>query len=140
MNRDDATLLAQDAETRRQAQIEFHRPLVLEAGAGTGKTPTLVARVLAWILGTGWDRAVERSPEADVDGPVPTSLTLPEGLVALYETVRFADTGVSQDAVIEPRELCPRFLTQAPGFQHPDRPGQPADRAKRKISYNDFAW
>ena len=54
MNRDDATRLAQDEEARRQAQIEFRRPLVLEAGAGTGKTTALVARILAWSLGEGW--------------------------------------------------------------------------------------
>jgi len=46
-----------DEEARRLAQTEFERPLVLEAGAGTGKTTTLVARVLAWCLGPGWERA-----------------------------------------------------------------------------------
>jgi ATP-dependent helicase/nuclease subunit A len=46
-----------DAEARSRAQREFRRPLVLEAGAGTGKTATLVARVLAWCLGPGWDAA-----------------------------------------------------------------------------------
>ena len=35
----------------------FDRPLVLEAGAGTGKTATLVARIVAWCLGPGWRRA-----------------------------------------------------------------------------------
>ncbi|MEE9562731.1 MAG: UvrD-helicase domain-containing protein, partial [Thermoanaerobaculia bacterium] len=54
MNRDDASLLVQDEEARRQAQTEFRHPLVLEAGAGTGKTTTLVARILAWCLGEGW--------------------------------------------------------------------------------------
>jgi ATP-dependent helicase/nuclease subunit A len=54
VNRDDATRLEQDQEARRQAQIEFHRPLVLEAGAGTGKTTALVARILSWCLGEGW--------------------------------------------------------------------------------------
>jgi superfamily I DNA/RNA helicase len=45
-----------DAAARRLAQTDFTRPLVLEAGAGTGKTTTLVARVLAWCLGPGWVR------------------------------------------------------------------------------------
>jgi len=53
-----------DAEARRLAQTEFRRPLVLEAGAGTGKTTTLVARVLAWCLGPGWERA-EAAPERE---------------------------------------------------------------------------
>lgn len=50
-------LVARDAEARRVAQTEFERPIVLEAGAGTGKTATLVARVVAWLLGPGWESA-----------------------------------------------------------------------------------
>jgi len=46
-----------DAQARRIAQREFARPVVVEAGAGTGKTTALVARVLAWSFGPGWDRA-----------------------------------------------------------------------------------
>ena len=57
---DRMALLAADREARRLAQTEFSRPLVLEAGAGTGKTTTLVARLLAWTLGPGWERAAER--------------------------------------------------------------------------------
>ena len=51
------SLRRDDANARARAQREFVRPLVLEAGAGTGKTATLVARVLAWALGPGWQRA-----------------------------------------------------------------------------------
>jgi ATP-dependent exoDNAse (exonuclease V) beta subunit len=54
---DDARLHREDAEARQLAQREFRRPLVLEAGAGTGKTATLVARIAAWSLGEGWRRA-----------------------------------------------------------------------------------
>jgi ATP-dependent helicase/nuclease subunit A len=46
-----------DHDARLVSQTVFDRPLVLEAGAGTGKTATLVARVLAWCLGPGWRRA-----------------------------------------------------------------------------------
>jgi ATP-dependent exoDNAse (exonuclease V) beta subunit len=52
-----ADALAADRSARTAAQGEFERPLVVEAGAGTGKTATLVARILAWCLGVGWDRA-----------------------------------------------------------------------------------
>ncbi len=55
-----ALALAADREARELAQREFVRPLVLEAGAGTGKTTTLVARVLAWVLGPGWQRVETR--------------------------------------------------------------------------------
>lgn len=48
---------ARDAAARRAAQTVFDRPVVIEAGAGTGKTRTLVARVVVWCLGPGWERA-----------------------------------------------------------------------------------
>ena len=51
---------ADDTEARRRAQREFERPLLLQAGAGTGKTSVLVARVVAWCLGPGWTRAEQR--------------------------------------------------------------------------------
>lgn len=50
-----------DREARRRAQVQFDRPLALEAGAGTGKTTTLVARILAWSLHHGWMRSQMRS-------------------------------------------------------------------------------
>ena len=52
-----ATLRREDERARRAAQQIFDRPIVLEAGAGTGKTTTLVARILAWSLGPGWSKA-----------------------------------------------------------------------------------
>ncbi len=62
------TLLASrsaDARSRTLAQTEFTRPVAIEAGAGTGKTAILVARVLAWCLGPGWELARTREPEAE---------------------------------------------------------------------------
>jgi ATP-dependent helicase/nuclease subunit A len=56
-------LRARDAEARAAAQREFEHPLLIEAGAGTGKTTTLVARIVAWCLGPGWARAEERDPD-----------------------------------------------------------------------------
>ena len=56
----DQILLEQDREARRAAQTRFDRPLVLQAGAGTGKTTTLIGRLLAWTLGTGWERTAKR--------------------------------------------------------------------------------
>jgi ATP-dependent helicase/nuclease subunit A len=54
-----ARLDADDARARRLARQVFDRPLVLEAGAGTGKTTALVTRVLAWSFGPGWQRAAD---------------------------------------------------------------------------------
>ena len=59
-------LLADDESGRRAAQTEFERPLLLEAGAGTGKTTTLIHRILAWSLGSGWiTAAAELARESD---------------------------------------------------------------------------
>lgn len=79
----DPDLLARDRHARRLAQEEFHRPLVLEAGAGTGKTTTLVARVLAWSLGPGWQRAAEARPEATAEA---TAARVLGGVVAITFT------------------------------------------------------
>ena len=59
MTDDRPDLLAQDADARRLAQTEFGRPLIIEAGAGTGKTGLLTARVVAWCVGPGWERHAE---------------------------------------------------------------------------------
>jgi ATP-dependent helicase/nuclease subunit A len=52
-----AELRKLDEQARRLARGDFDRPIVLEAGAGTGKTAALVARVAVWSLTGGWDRA-----------------------------------------------------------------------------------
>jgi ATP-dependent helicase/nuclease subunit A len=63
----EADLLREaDREARRTAQRHFERPLVVQAGAGTGKTTTLIARLLAWCLGIGWDKALVRQEERAV--------------------------------------------------------------------------
>lgn len=59
----DLDLRRRDREARKAAQTLFDRPLVLQAGAGTGKTTTLVGRILAWSLGPGWERTAQRLAE-----------------------------------------------------------------------------
>jgi ATP-dependent helicase/nuclease subunit A len=51
-----------DHAARQLARSEFLRPLALEAGAGTGKTATLVQRILCWCLGPGWSRHAGQGP------------------------------------------------------------------------------
>ena len=50
-------LARRDAAARLAARTRFDAPLALEAGAGTGKTAALVARVAVWCLTGGWERA-----------------------------------------------------------------------------------
>ncbi|QDU68720.1 UvrD-helicase domain-containing protein [Engelhardtia mirabilis] len=59
MKLDRDSLRAADAAARVHATTQFDSPIVLQAGAGTGKTATLVARIVAWVTGPGWDCARE---------------------------------------------------------------------------------
>ena len=70
-----------DQATRALAQDEFARPLIVEAGAGTGKTALLVARVAAWCVGAGWDRHT-----GDEDEPSAVARRVIEGVVAITFT------------------------------------------------------
>jgi len=54
-----------DQATRGLAQDEFSKPLIVEAGAGTGKTALLVARVAAWCVGAGWRRHHDAEAKRD---------------------------------------------------------------------------
>ena len=70
--------LATDAAARALAQTEFERPLLVEAGAGTGKTTTLTARILAWSLGPGWERGSVRVAEREAAARPLATPTLPD--------------------------------------------------------------
>jgi len=49
-----------DEEARLRARTAFGVPLVVDAGAGSGKTSILVGRIVVWCLGPGWERAAAR--------------------------------------------------------------------------------
>jgi len=68
-----AAALQEDHAGRRAAVTVFDTPIYLRAGAGTGKTTTLVARILAWTTGQGWERALREDP-ARALGYSPSSL------------------------------------------------------------------
>jgi ATP-dependent exoDNAse (exonuclease V) beta subunit len=82
-----------DRAARLMAQTVFDRPLLLEAGAGTGKTATLVARLVSWCVGAGWERAERDQPpvpspgarEADADAELLAARVL-DGVVAITFT------------------------------------------------------
>ncbi len=80
-----------DAAGREAAQTQFDGTLVLEAGAGTGKTTTLVARILAWSLDRGWDAA----HQADADArPERIAADVLDGIVA----ITFTEAGAAEMA------------------------------------------
>jgi len=74
-----------DVQTRELAQREFERPVVVVAGAGTGKTTLLVARVIAWCTGPGWRRHASR-----LESPDAVARAVMEGVVAITFTEKAA--------------------------------------------------
>lgn len=78
-----------DAAARLAAQEVFDRPIALEAGAGTGKTATLVARVVAWCVGKGWELEA-----ANGDGAEEIAGRVLDGVVA----VTFTDDAAAEMA------------------------------------------
>jgi len=56
MLENSSTLRAEDQQARAFALEEFAKPVVLIAGAGTGKTTALVRRLVVWALHQGWER------------------------------------------------------------------------------------
>jgi ATP-dependent helicase/nuclease subunit A len=95
-----ADLLARDREARSLAQARFDRPLVLEAGAGTGKTTTLIARLLSWCLGAGWEKALRSAPPRSAPS-ASTGGGAAGGQVAAVETP--AGAGAAAEAAAGPR-------------------------------------
>ncbi len=85
-----------DHAARLAAQTCFERPLVLEAGAGTGKTGVLVARIVAWGVGPGWVRAEARCPSEPREGA-----TEREGRVAADALSRVAAITFTEAAAAE---------------------------------------
>ena len=86
-----------DAESRRVAQTCFDRPVVLEAGAGTGKTTCLVHRIVAWCVGEGWDLQLGRLllESADSIAP-PDDETIAERVLARVAAITFTEMAAAE--------------------------------------------
>lgn len=103
-------LRQRDRDARRAAQTRFDAPLVLQAGAGTGKTTTLIGRLLSWSLGLGWDRAVQRFAERAAARPfgLPEEVT-PERVAAevlgRVVAITFTEAAAAEMAGRAAREL-----------------------------------
>jgi superfamily I DNA/RNA helicase len=50
-------LTRSDTEARLAVRTRFDGAIVLDVGAGTGKTTALVARISAWLIDRGFDEA-----------------------------------------------------------------------------------
>jgi ATP-dependent helicase/nuclease subunit A len=116
-----------DAHARRLARTLFDRPLVIEAGAGTGKTTVLVTRIVAWCLGPGWERARSGLPG---EHPDRVGAQVARGVVAItFTEAAAAEMGTRlADALrdVEAGEP-PRWL---PADALPPDPAARAERAR----------
>jgi ATP-dependent helicase/nuclease subunit A len=100
-----------DRAARKEAQRRFYHPLILEAGAGTGKTTTLIGRLLAWTLGVGWQRVLDEraarpaarpalKPEGEAS-PERTAADVLRGVVA----ITFTEAAAAEMAARAAQEL-----------------------------------
>jgi ATP-dependent helicase/nuclease subunit A len=99
-----------DREARRAAQTRFDRSLVLEAGAGTGKTTTLIGRLLAWTLGPGWEKAARRLAERAAANPFRRAETVDQDRTAAevlgrVVAITFTEAAAAEMAGRAAREL-----------------------------------
>jgi ATP-dependent helicase/nuclease subunit A len=117
---DDARTI--DATGRRVAQTCFDRPLLVQAGAGTGKTLVLVGRLVAWCMGPGWEE-----PETAAS-PESVAARVLGGVVAITFTEAAAAEMASRvaDTLRAVRDGQPPL-----GFEDAALPEAPAERSRR---------
>ena len=77
--------LPADQAHREAARTSFSAPVVMEAGAGTGKTAVLVTRTITWLLDVGWARHVTVDRNAEE-----TAARVADGVLALTFTEKAA--------------------------------------------------
>ena len=123
---DGAARRAEDGEARLRAQREFERPLLLQAGAGTGKTSVLVARVVVWCLGPGWIRAEQRLAARDeAREPDAVAARVLERVVAI--TFTEAAAAEMEERIGRTLQRLGQDLAPPPETLHLDSEALPAD-------------
>ncbi len=125
-----AELRGGDAQARRLAQREFGVPLVLEAGAGTGKTAALVARVLAWSLGPGWERA-EAALRAGAGAETPPPERVAARALSRVVAITFTEAAAAEMATRVDAALCEIECGELPiGVDAEALPAEPVRRSR----------
>jgi ATP-dependent helicase/nuclease subunit A len=133
----EPALRAADRAARKEAQRRFDRPLVLQAGAGTGKTTTLIGRLLAWTLGAGWERVLAAraarpaarpalKPEGEAS-PERTAADVLHGIVA----ITFTEAAAAEMAGRAARELGALARGDLPDWLDPEVLPAPPEVARR---------
>ena len=131
--RDPAAEREADRQARLAAQTVFDRPLALEAGAGTGKTATLVARIATWALGPGWERAAEEESEAlrrERPGQAPTPERVAARCLGGVVAITFTEAAAAEMAARVGEALAGVARDEPPPWLAPS--ALPADAALRR--------
>ncbi|HEX9944926.1 MAG TPA: UvrD-helicase domain-containing protein [Thermoanaerobaculia bacterium] len=132
----EALLRQRDRDARRAAQTRFDAPLILQAGAGTGKTTTLIGRLLAWSLGAGWEQTVGRLAARAAAHPSRREEVVPDRIAAevldRVVAITFTEAAAAEMAGRAARELT-RLATggEAPGWLEASLLPPPPERSRR---------
>ncbi len=127
--------LVRDLATRERAQCSFDEAQVVEAGAGTGKTAVLVARILAWCLGTGWDRTRERLTN-DGDPPAPPAIA--REVLSRVVAITFTEAAAAEMASRVSSGLLDIRRGERPvGFLEASIPAEAPERAQALLDASD---
>jgi ATP-dependent helicase/nuclease subunit A len=134
----DLDPLSRDRAARKAAQTLFDRPLVLQAGAGTGKTTTLVARLLAWSLGPGWEATAARLAERARGSATPNREQNEERVAAELLTrlvaITFTEAAATEMATRTAQELARLAATGTPPTWLAEAPLPAAEECARRAA------
>lgn len=93
---DHAKALQLDVHARQVCQRNFVDHIALEAGAGTGKTATLIARILCWCLHLGWNKSATDLQQLVISPP--TKQRIAQRVVSRVVAITFTDAAAAEMA------------------------------------------
>ncbi len=113
---DPQALRDEDQRARQLALHEFRLPVVLIAGAGTGKTTALVRRLVTWAMGEGWTRHEQHDAERTAGEVLQrvvcitfTDKAALEMATRIHEVLSAIAEGKSQDWLTAPQDASVRI-------------------------------
>ncbi|MDD9872070.1 MAG: UvrD-helicase domain-containing protein, partial [Deltaproteobacteria bacterium] len=96
MSAEAALQESQDRAARELARRRFAGVTWIEAGAGTGKTAVLVARVVVWCLSEGWQRNAERLQRESRLGDAPDLRRIAVEVLQRVTAITFTEAAAAE--------------------------------------------